>query len=97
MDLDLESKVFRIVAEATGKDISQVSPATALVGGLGMDSAAGLLLLVELEDAFGVTISDKQAASMVTAGDIVDCLRELTRRIGVAKHGEIALSHQSPG
>ena len=79
MDRDLESKVFKIVAEVTGKDISQVNPSTALVGGLGMDSAAGLLLLVELEDAFGVTISDKEAEIMVTAGNVVDCLRQLTR------------------
>lgn len=79
MNGDLEGKVFKIVAEVTGKDISQVTHSTSLVGGLGMDSAAGLLLLVELEDAFGVAISDKQAAGMVTAGNIVDCLKELVR------------------
>jgi acyl carrier protein len=79
MDRDLESKVFKIVAEVTGKDISQVNPSTALVGGLGMDSAAALLLLVELEDAFGVTISDRQAGGMVTVGNVVDCLRQLPR------------------
>jgi acyl carrier protein len=79
MDRHLENRVFKIVAELTGKDISQVSSSTALVGGLGMDSATGLLLLVELEDTFGVTISDKEAATMVTAGDVIDSLRQLMR------------------
>jgi acyl carrier protein len=77
MDRNLESRVFKIVAEVTGKDMSQITLSTTLVGGLAIDSATGLLLLVELEDAFGVTISDKEAAGMMTVGNVVDCLRQL--------------------
>jgi acyl carrier protein len=78
MDRKLESKVFEIVAGLTGGDVSELSRSTALVADLRIDSAGGLLLLVELEDAFDVTISDTAAGRMLTVGDIVDYL-EVTK------------------
>jgi len=71
---EFEDEVIQIVAGITNKDASVISRDTKLVGDLGMDSASALVLLVELEDAFDVTLSDRAAASMRTVGDIFDYL-----------------------
>ena len=42
------------------------------VGDLGIDSADGLLLLIEIEDALGLEISDDAAEKMNTVADILD-------------------------
>ena len=71
---EFQDEVIQIVAGVTNKDVSAISRDTKLVGDLGIDSASALVLLVELEDAFNVTLSDRAAASMRTVGDILDYL-----------------------
>lgn len=69
-----ENQVKEIVARVSGRDASTISRDTVLTVDLGIDSASSLLLLVELEDAFGITLSDRAAARMRTVGDILDHL-----------------------
>ena len=40
---------------------------------LGIDSPRQLELLIELEEAPGVEITDEEAAAMETVGDVLDC------------------------
>jgi acyl carrier protein len=74
MTIDVESKVLAIIARVTRSDLSEVTRQATLVGDLGVDSPTALLLLVELEDALGITMSDTAAAGMTTVGDILDYL-----------------------
>jgi acyl carrier protein len=61
-----------IIARVTGTPAGELAAATELVAELDVDSAKALELLVELEDHFGIEISDEQAAAMHTVGDILD-------------------------
>ena len=70
----LEEKVYAIVADVTGKARAAIARESLLVADLGLDSPKALLLLVELEDALGVAMSDTAAAGMHTVGDILDYL-----------------------
>jgi acyl carrier protein len=79
MDQALDAKVSGIVAEVAGRDASGLSFDTALVADLELDSLSVLQVLVELENALGVTISDRAAAGMKTIGDIAEYLRGRVR------------------
>ena len=75
MTRERESRVLAIVAAVSRKDRGQVTPRSTFTGDLGMDSAASLHLLVEVEDAFRISISDAQAMQMKTVGDLLAYLR----------------------
>lgn len=50
---------------------------TNIVDDLGADSLDVVELVMSLEDAFGITISDEDAAKLNTVGNIVDYLEKL--------------------
>ena len=62
------------MSEVSEKDLK---PAMELVSDLGIDSPKALELLVELEEALGIEISDEDAASMETVGDVLEYARAL--------------------
>ena len=64
--------VRRVLAKLSGRDAATLAPEMDLVADLGIDSPKALELLVELEDALGVEISDEAAARMETVGDVLD-------------------------
>jgi acyl carrier protein len=66
--------VFAIIGRVIRRPAAVVTREALLVADLGIDSQKGLLLLVELEDALGVTMSDSAAARMRSVGDILDYL-----------------------
>jgi acyl carrier protein len=76
---EFENDVIQIVARVTKKDAGTISHDTNLVADLGIDSGSAVVLLVELEDAFDVTLSDRAAAGMRTVGDILDYLRSIVK------------------
>ena len=61
-----------VLAKLSGQEPAALKAEMDLVGDLGIDSPKALELLVELEDALGVEISDEDAARMETAGDVFD-------------------------
>lgn len=69
-----EARVLEIVGRIAERDPKQIAREALLVADLNIDSPTALLLLVELEDAFGITMSDSAAARMRTVGDILDYL-----------------------
>lgn len=69
-----EARVLEIVGRIAERDPNQIAREALLVADLNIDSPNALLLLVELEDAFGITMSDSAAARMRTVGDILDYL-----------------------
>jgi acyl carrier protein len=69
-----QQRIFRIIGRVAGVDPASIRHETLLVADLNIDSPRALMLLVELEDTFGLTMSDNAAAQMQTAGDILDYL-----------------------
>ena len=61
-----------VLAKLSGHTEGDLEPKMDLVADLGIDSPKALELLVELEDALGIEISDEEAARMETVGDILD-------------------------
>lgn len=70
-------KALRVIAEVSGRDRETLRPDHDLVADLDVDSPKGLQLLVELEEALGVEISDEDAARMDSVGDILTYVERL--------------------
>ena len=69
--MSTKEKVFAVVAEISGRNVSEITPESALVGDLGIDSQSALHLLLVLEERLGLEIADEDAALMDTVGDIL--------------------------
>lgn len=62
----------RVLSGASGRPEGELRPDQDLVADLGIDSPKQLELLIELEEALGVEITDEEAAAMETVGDVLD-------------------------
>ncbi|REK11763.1 MAG: acyl carrier protein [Acidobacteria bacterium] len=69
--LDKKETARNVLAEVSGRPAAEIRDDMQLVADLGIDSPKALELLVELEDALGVEISDEEAARMESVGDVV--------------------------
>ncbi len=70
-------KVRDALASQFELDPETVTLETNLIDDLGADSLDVVELIMELEDEFGVTISDEAAAELYTVQRIVDYLEKL--------------------
>src|SRR5260370_13541251 len=68
----LEEKVTQIVVDQLGVEASEVSPKSSFVEDLGADSLDRVELVMALEEAFAVEITDEQAEKIATVQDAVD-------------------------
>ncbi len=75
--MDTKKKALEIVAAISGKDVADLEPGLDLVADLGIDSPKALQLLLDLEEALGIEISDEDAAKMDTVGDVLGYLGSL--------------------
>ena len=65
-------KIQSILAEQFDVAVGSISEATNLVDDLGADSLDVVELVMSVEDEFGLSISDEDAAELTTVGKIVD-------------------------
>ncbi len=72
--MDMKQKALEIVAAVSGKEVAELDPKLDLVADLGIDSPKALQMLLDLEDALDIEISDEDAARMDTVGDILGYL-----------------------
>ena len=70
--MDLRAAASKVLARASGRSEGDLRPELDLVADLGIDSPKQLELLIELEEALNVEISDEDAAALETVGDILD-------------------------
>ena len=70
-------KVREGLAKQFELDPESITLDTNLIDDLGADSLDVVELIMSLEDEFGVTISDEDAAQLYTVGRIVDYLENL--------------------
>jgi acyl carrier protein len=62
---------LEVLARVSGHERSRISADMDLVGDLGIDSPKALELLLELEEALGVEIDDREASAMNTVRDVI--------------------------
>ena len=70
-------KVQKALAEQFEVSPDTITLDTNLVGDLGADSLDVVELIMSIEDEFGVSISDEEAANLVTVQRIVDYVEKL--------------------
>ena len=69
--------VRNALAEQFEVDAESITHETSLIDDLGADSLDVVELIMSLEDLFGITISDEDAAQLYTVSRIVDYLEKL--------------------
>lgn len=69
---DILGKVRGILVEQLGVDEEAVTLEASFQEDLDADSLDLVQLIMELEDQFGITISDEEAETIATVGDAVD-------------------------
>lgn len=70
----MQEKIVKMIASKLNKKVEEVTLESKLIEDLGADSLDIVELLMELEDTYGITIPDQDAANLATIGDIVKFL-----------------------
>ncbi len=76
----VEERLKEIIIKQFGESDKQVTLATSFVNDLEADSLDIVELVMELEDAFDVSIPDEDAEKMQTVGDAVKYINEHTQK-----------------
>ena len=69
--MTVEEKVKGIIMEQLGVDAEEVTPEASFVNDLGADSLDTVELVMALEEAFKIEISDEDAEKISTVADAV--------------------------
>ena len=72
----VEEKVKEIIVKQMGANKEQVTPETSFINDLGADSLDTVELVMELEEAFDMSIPDEEAEKMQTVGDAINYIKE---------------------
>ncbi len=72
----VEEQVKEIIVKQMGVNKDQVAPETSFINDLGADSLDTVELVMELEDAFDVSIPDDDAEKIQTVGDAINYIKE---------------------
>lgn len=67
---ELQQKISGIIAERLGIKESKIKPEANFVSDLGANSLDIVELIMELENSFGIIISDEEADRLNTVGDV---------------------------
>lgn len=69
-------KICELLADKFDADASTMTMDTKIKDDLNADSLDVVELMMDLEESFGITISDEEATQMSTIGDIVKYIEE---------------------
>ena len=68
--------VAKMIAKQLKMDVSEITPEKRLVEDLKADSANVMVLIMDLEDEFNMTVEDEALGTIKTVGDIVDYIQK---------------------
>ena len=77
-DDEIGRKIRQIVAKQFNCDIREITDETSFLTDLSADSVDRMQLLVELEEAYDLAISDEAAEKIRTVGQTIDYIRRIT-------------------
>lgn len=67
-------KVAEVLSEQLGIDKSKITLNSRIIEDLGADSLDVVELIMSLEEKYGISISDEEAAKTATVGDVVNLI-----------------------
>lgn len=70
--------VKKMIAKQLKKDEATITDASRLVEDLGADSANVMVMIMDLEDTYGLTVEDDQIMNLKTVGDVVKYIESHT-------------------
>ena len=76
---EVAEKVKQIVSEQLGVEESEVTPSAAFTDDLGADSLDQVELVMALEEAFSMEISDEEAEKIRTVQDAINYVEKHTK------------------
>lgn len=76
MDNGLVERVRRLVSDQLGVDPTEMQSSASILEDLGADSLDVVELVMAIEEAFDIEISDEEAESMRTIGDVEQYVTE---------------------
>ncbi|MBI4833813.1 MAG: acyl carrier protein [Planctomycetes bacterium] len=77
---EIQDKVIEIVCKQLGVDKAKVSVETSFVNDLGADSLDTVELVMEMEDAFGLSIPDEDAEKIQTVNDAITYIEKALKK-----------------
>jgi acyl carrier protein len=69
---EIADKVKQIIGEQLGVDEAEITPSASFAGDLGADSLDQVELVMALEEAFDLEISDEDAEKITSVQDAID-------------------------
>lgn len=73
---EIEDKVITIIADQLSKEKAEIQREASLIDDLNADSLDTVELMMELEDAFEMSIPDEEAQKIKTVGQAIDYIYE---------------------
>ena len=73
---EVQQKVVQIIAEQLDKDPSSISLEARFIEDLGADSLDVMQIVMNLEEAFGVQISEEDTEKIRTVGDAIQYIKQ---------------------
>lgn len=71
----VQEKVFSLIANQFKIPMEQITRESRLVEDLKADSANVMVLIMDLEDSFGMMVEDEMLSKLKTVGDVIDYIK----------------------
>ena len=73
--MELEERIIALIIEQLNVTREQCAPEASFINDLGADSLDLMVLIMEMEELFGVSISDDELQKIRTVQNVIDFLR----------------------